>query len=147
MFNSKPQAPAKPPAPAPAKSPAAAPADPRALRRSSRLTIEIPVEVICKGPQNSVRTEETRTFVVSAHGCAFSLKTGAMPGERVVLIHKMSREEVTCRVVMCRQGKNGGWDTGVEFQSPSPRFWHIAFPPDDWDPSLRDHNPAAQVTK
>lgn len=117
------------------------------MRRSSRLTIEIPVEVICKGPQNTVHTEETRTFVVSAHGCALSLKTGALPGEKIVLIHKMSREEIVCRVVMCRQGKSGGWDTGVEFQSSSPNFWHIAFPPDDWDPAFRDQNPAPRVAK
>ena len=108
------------------------------MRRSSRLTIDIPVEVICKGSQNTMHTEETRTFVVSAHGCALSLKTGAMPGEKIVLIHKMSREEMICRVVMCRQSKSGTWDTGVEFQSPSPNFWHIAFPPDDWDPTFRD---------
>lgn len=121
--------------------------DPRLKRRSSRLTIEIPVEVICKGPQNKVRIEESRTFVVSAHGCALALKTGVLPGDTVVVIHKISREEVNCRVVMCRQGKEGGWDTGVEFQSPSPNFWHIAFPPDDWDPSHRDENVAVKTNK
>ncbi len=124
--------------PSSAKPSAQAPSDLKAMRRSSRLTIEVPVEVICKGPQNSLHTEETRTFVVSAHGCALSLKTGALPGENLVLIHKLSREEVVCRVVMCRQSKSGSWDTGVEFQNPSPNFWHIAFPPDDWDPALRD---------
>jgi hypothetical protein len=124
----------------PARTTPPAQADPKAMRRSSRLTIEIPVEVICKGPQNTLHTEETRTSVVSAHGCALSLKTGALPGENLVLIHKLSREEVVCRVVMCRQSKSGTWDTGVEFQSPSPHFWHIAFPPDDWDPALRDQN-------
>jgi hypothetical protein len=117
------------------------------MRRSSRLTLDIPVEVICKGPQNSVHTEETRTIVVSAHGCALSLKTGVLPGETIVLIHKLSREEITCRVVMCRQAKNSGWDTGVEFRSPNRNFWHIAFPPDDWDPSLREHKAPAPVRK
>jgi PilZ domain len=131
---------ARPPAPA-------VQSDPKRLRRSSRLTIEIPVEVICKGPQNSLRTEETKTFVVSAHGCALLLKAGVVPGEKLVLIHKMSREEMLCRVVMCRQGKTGIWETGVEFQGPSPNFWHIAFPPDDWDPELRDHNVAVKAPK
>jgi PilZ domain len=116
------------------------------MRRSSRLTIQIPVEVICKGAQNSVRVEETRTVVVSAHGCALMLKAGVMPGDTVVVIHKMSREEVSCRVVMCRQSKDGNWDTGLEFREPSPKFWHIAFPPDDWDPSFRD-GPAHRVVK
>ena len=122
--------------------------DPKLKRRSSRLTIEIPVEIICKGPQNTVRIEETRTFVVSAHGCAVSLKTGVLPGETVVVIHKMSREEMICRVVMCRQqGKGGVWETGLEFQRTSPLFWHIAFPPDDWDAANRNQNTAVEVQK
>ena len=128
-----------------ARSAQVAQSDPSRMRRSSRLTLEIPVEVICKGPQNTLLTEETKTFVVSAHGCALSLATGVAPGEKIVVIHKLSREEMVCRVVMCRQGKTGRWDTGVEFQSPSPKFWHVAFPPDDWDPSLRDHNVTARV--
>jgi hypothetical protein len=117
------------------------------MRRSSRLTLDVPVEVIYKGPQNKLQTEETRTFVVNAHGCGLSLKMGLLPGDRLVLIHKMSREEMTCRVVTCRQGKDSSWNAGLEFQSPSPQFWHIAFPPDDWDPSLRDHNAPAKGTK
>jgi hypothetical protein len=117
-------------------------------RRSSRLTIEIPIEVIGKGPQNTVRIEETRTTVVSAHGCAMTLQAAALPGDTVVVIHKMSREEITCRVVMCRQqGKGSRWDTGVEFQQPAPRFWHIAFPPDDWDLENRRQNAVIQVKK
>lgn len=117
-------------------------------RRSSRLTIDFPVEVICKGPQNTVHIEEARTFAVSAHGCAMTLKTGVLPGEIIVVIHKMSREEVTCRVVMCRQqSKGGGWETGVEFMAPSPRFWHIAFPPDDWDLLNRKQDAAVEVKK
>jgi hypothetical protein len=123
------------------------PNDPKAMRRSSRLTIEIPVEVICKGPQNKVHSEETRTFVVSAHGCGLSLQTSVLPGDRVVLIHKMSREEIPCRVVMCRQSKTSGWDTGLEFQNTAPNFWHIAFPPDDWDPALRDQSVPSPATK
>jgi len=117
-------------------------------RRSSRLTLDIPIEVIYKGPQNTIRTEDTRTVVVSAHGCGMQLKTGVLPGDTVVVIHKMSREEAICRVVMCRQlGKSGDWLTGVEFQSPSPRFWHIAFPPDDWDPAQRKQRPMPEVKK
>jgi len=92
--------------------------------------------------------EDTRTIVVSAHGCGMPLKTGVLPGESIVVIHKQSREEVVCRVVMCRQiGKGGDWTTGVEFQTPTPRFWHIAFPPDDWDPTLRDLPRAKEVRK
>jgi len=107
--------------------------DPRLKRRSSRLTIQIPVEVISKGPQNNVRSDETKTLVVSAHGCAITLNDPVLAGEKLVVIHKMSREEMICRVVVCRQGKGGLWEIGLEFQRPSPMFWHIAFPPDDWD--------------
>lgn len=116
------------------------------MRRSSRLTIEIPVEVVCKGSQDNVYTQETRTSAISAHGCALSLKTGLQTGETIVLIHKLSREEISSRVVWCRQAQGGTWDMGVEFQTPSSNFWHIAFPPDDWDPAIRDQD-MAQVKK
>jgi hypothetical protein len=142
MLNSPSQTPPRPVPPAQA--------DPKAMRRSSRLTIDIPVEVICKGSQNKMHTEETRTFVVSAHGCALCLKTSVVVGDRVVLVNKKSREEITCRIVMSRQSKSAGWDVGMEFQEAAPNFWHIAFPPDDWDPSLQGHNvapPAGKVSK
>jgi hypothetical protein len=134
----------RPKPPRPDSSPQA---DPKTMRRSSRLTIDIPVEVICKGAQNKLHTEETRTFVVSAHGCALCLQTNVASGENVVLIHKMSREEITCRVVMARKSKTAGWEIGMEFREPAPKFWHIAFPPDDWDPALREHNLAAPAGK
>jgi hypothetical protein len=92
--------------------------------------------------------EDARTFIVSAHGCGMTLKASILPGEAIVLIHKQSREEVICRVVMCRQQeKDGLWDTGVEFQTPAPRFWHIAFPPDDWDPADRKQRAIPGVKK
>jgi hypothetical protein len=127
----------------PAGAGSTAQGDPKRVRRSSRVTIEIPVEIICKGPHNSVHTEETRTLVVSAHGCGLLLNTPTVPGDKLVLIHKRSREEMVCRIVMCDKWKTGGWHTGVEFQSPSPKFWHIAFPP-DWEPSIRKHPVAAK---
>ncbi len=130
-LNSPPQA-SQPPLPGP---------DAKLRRRSSRVTIQIAVEVICKDAQNAVRVEETHTAIVSAHGCALALKQGVLPGEKVVLIHKVSREEVVCRVVACRQGKGGQWEAGLEFQRPSPKFWHIAFPPEDWDPAVFEASP------
>jgi hypothetical protein len=128
-----------PKSPHPAVRPAqTADVDPKSRRRSSRLTIDVPIEIISKGSQNKIQIDETRTYVVSAHGCGFTLKSGLQPGDSIVLIHKLSREEISCRVVMCRQvQKTGEWEAGVEFQVPSPKFWHIAFPPDDWDPSSR----------
>jgi hypothetical protein len=30
--------------------------------------------------------------------------------------------------------ETGATEISVEFESPSPRFWHIAFPPEDWTP-------------
>src|SRR4051812_35923828 len=101
----------------------------RAKRRSSRVTIQVPVEVISKDSKNAAHMEETQTVIVSAHGCAITLNQGVLAGDKVVVIHKLSREEMVCRVVACRQGKGGSWDAGLEFQRPSPMFWHIAFPP------------------
>jgi hypothetical protein len=35
------------------------------------------------------------------------------------------------------QGERGKQEVGLEFAEASPRFWKIAFPPDDWNPADR----------
>jgi hypothetical protein len=107
-------------------------------RRTTRVTIHIPVEVIQQGPQNEILTEETQTFSVSAYGAGIVLRVAPRVGQNVVLIHKQTKEEVLCRVANTSPiPKSLNHEVGVEFKQPNHKFWHINFPPEDWDPTSR----------
>jgi len=48
-------------------------------------------------------------------------------------------------VVEIGESHSGKSEVGIEFLEPSPRFWRIAFPPEDWSapaPKLRFCHPA-----
>jgi hypothetical protein len=111
---------------------------PSRQRRSSRVTISIPIEVIHQGPKNEIIVEETQTLSVSAYGAGIALKTAQRVGQTVVLIHAQSREELLCRVRSTRPiPKSTNHEVGIAFEQSAPTFWHINFPPEDWDPSVR----------
>jgi hypothetical protein len=112
---------------------------PNRQRRASRVTIAIPVEVIRQGPKNEIMVEETQTLNVSAYGASIVLKVPPQVGQTVVLIQVQSREEALCRVRSTRPiPKTTNHEVGVAFEQPSPVFWHITFPPEDWDSSVRE---------
>jgi hypothetical protein len=106
---------------------------PNKQRRARRVTISFPIEVIRQGPKNEIILEDAQTLTVSAYGAAIALTSAPRIGQTVVLIQKQSREEALCRVRDTRPiPKSTNYAVGVEFERPSPLFWHITFPPDDW---------------
>ena len=72
-------------------------------RRAPRVSIAIPIEVIYQGPGNKLVAEDTKTCVVSAYGAGIILKQAPQLEQAIVLIHKLTREEVFCRVADARQ--------------------------------------------
>ena len=106
-------------------------------RRSSRVTIDIPVEVYGQGSDGTVFREETRTQVVSAHGALLLLKTEVGVKQVLLLVHKKTRNEIQCRVAYRKENEKGPAEVGMEFENPSLSFWHIDFPPEDWNRAER----------
>lgn len=120
---------------APGVTPASAQGSP-ADRRSQRVHIHIPVLVYGNWKGEPFR-EETQTEVVNAHGARIVLATPVEKGQRLYLTHAGRHEELICRVVYIGAVEEGKTRIGIEFEQPAPRFWQIAFPPEDWDPSER----------
>ncbi len=106
-------------------------------RRSSRVTIDIPVEVYGQGADGTVFREETRTQVVNAHGALLLLKTEVGLKQMLLLVHKKTRNEIRCRVAYRKEIRKGRAEVGMEFLDPSPGFWGIGFPPEDWNRAER----------
>jgi hypothetical protein len=72
------------------------------------------------------------TQVVNAHGGLLDASFRMVPGQKIRLVNPHSKKEVGCRVVWIGRASDGNFPTGFEFDEPSPRFWGIDFPPNDW---------------
>lgn len=53
---------------------------------------------------------------------------------RFVLEHAGTKETINCRVVASAKQAPEGFHVPISFDVPSPRFWKIDFPPEDWKP-------------
>ena len=105
-------------------------------RRSHR--VHIAMKVLVRGTSESIPfREESQTISVNAHGCMVRLAARVTRGQRVTIINGATAEELDCTVTFTGQKESGKTEIGLEFSEPSPVFWRIAFPPEDWDPTER----------
>ncbi len=113
-------------------------------RRSQRVVLSMPILVRTEdGPRDASFEEKTHTLVVNAHGALIALSGKVKKGQKLRLINIATQAEELCRVVHLGAVADAKNQVGVEFLKPSPDFWHIAFPPEDWvmpkqEPALAD---------
>lgn len=107
---------------------------PTTIRRSQRLLLAIRVVVSGQQPSGLPFAEEAVTQVVNAHGALVLMKQMVANGDRLRVRNVKTGEEVACTVVVVGEHQDHKRGIGIEFDEPSPRFWHVAFPPDDWTP-------------
>jgi hypothetical protein len=101
-------------------------------RRSMRVLLSVPISVNGKTVQNQDFSEETRTLVVNAHGALISLAAPVVANQTIFVSNNATEETEECRIVYLGNTQAGKAQMGVEFLSPSPTFWQIDFPPEDW---------------
>ena len=107
---------------------------PANVRRSQRVVVLIRVCVIRHDAGREITSEDTHTVVVNAHGALLPLAMMVRAGDALTLQHLMSREEKQIRVVRVTEEEPIALPkVAVAFTSPAPHFWHIDFPPADWD--------------
>jgi hypothetical protein len=99
-------------------------------RRSSRVTIDVPVEITGRTANGVAFREETRTIVVNAHGALLNLASLNITST-IVIKNKQTDGEVECRVINQKERQQGRADLAIEFIGVHPTFWAITFPPDD----------------
>jgi hypothetical protein len=113
-------------------------------RRSHRVNIAMPV--LIRGTKGGQAFEEPAfTVSVSAHGCMMRVATQVTRGQEVAIVNTKTAEELPSTVTFIGQKDSGKTEIGVEFAEPSPLFWRIAFPPEDWDPSERKRSGSPQA--
>ena len=101
-------------------------------RRSQRLLRHLPILVKGNLETKGPFTEPTRTVVINAHGALITLITRAALGQELTLTNVDTQEEQECRVVYLGTKEAGRTEVGIAFHHPTPKFWGIAAPPDDW---------------
>jgi hypothetical protein len=97
----------------------------------------IPVFVYGSDESGAPFKEITNTVVISGNGCLIELETPVAKEQQLLLANMKSGAELTCHVATIRPPENGKIQVGIRFDEPSPRFWGLGFPPEDWDPSER----------
>jgi hypothetical protein len=108
-----------------------------ARNRTTRVHIAIPVFIYGNNPSGSPFKEITQTVAVNANGCLIELATPVVKEQPLLLTNMKTNDEIACNVVTPGNLVNGKTQVGLRFAQPSPRFWGIGFPPEDWDPASR----------
>ncbi len=103
-----------------------------ARRRSQRVFLQTKVVVFGKSGAGAQFQEETVTQALNAHGALVLLRQVVSHGQRLVLTNSTTQEDIECRVVFLGPKQGDQTQIGVEFLKPSPNFWRISFPPEDW---------------
>jgi hypothetical protein len=98
-------------------------------RRSDRVLINIPIEVIGEDLAGNSFRERAHTMVINRNGASFVLPAAIMPGKEIIVKNLQTAQ--SCRFLACRGGKDlpGGLrEWAVECLDPAPNFWRISFP-------------------
>lgn len=84
--------------------------------------------------EGKATTFDVHTLNVNPDGALVVMKKCLASGTRLVLENSNTRERVACKVARQPRESSEGFQIPLEFDSPSPRFWRITFPPTDWRP-------------
>jgi hypothetical protein len=102
-------------------------------RRSQRVILTMPVDVRTEGVPREVSFEEqTHTLIVNLHGALILLAGKVIKGQKLLMKNRATQIEQLCQVASLGSKAEGKTQVGVEFLNPSPDFWQISFPPEDW---------------
>ena len=102
-------------------------------QRSQRVILTLAVKVRTEAGRGSDSFEETtQTLLVNAHGALIALAHKVGNGQKLLITNCATHVECACNVAHIGPLSAGKTQIGIEFALPSPDFWRIAFPPEDW---------------
>ena len=95
-------------------------------RRAQRVLLRMPVLIHLPGKANPINGF---THTVSATGAMVILPEGLSTGTKLSIENPKTQKKVEAHVVRPPQMNPEGSLVPIEFNSPSPQFWNIFFPP------------------
>jgi hypothetical protein len=109
-------------------------------RRSTRLTLSLPITVIGVDPLHEPFAELTRTVMISCHGCKYISKHYVSKGSELTLeiprgIPKTPPRRVTAKVAWLQRPRDTREMLHIAVNLNVPgNVWDIPMPPEDWFP-------------
>ncbi len=117
-------------------------------RRSTRLSISIPVVISGVDIDGNDFSEGVRTQVVNKHGGKIATTRRLKMGSEVLIENPASGKSANSKVVWLDGNQSPDGLRSVALQLvEAQNIWGISFPPDDWTADLREDPPAAPRTK
>ena len=101
------------------------------IRRSSRVTLRVPLKIYEPGSNKRFLVEETSALKVSLWGGLVCLRTAVSRDQKLFLVNQATGEAAESKVAYLGPKQLGGRRlrlVAVEFLRPSPSFWGLAFP-------------------
>ena len=114
-------------------------------RRSTRLTIAIPISLSGKDAKGTDFREDTRTIVVNKHGAKIYSATELALGTELQVENRTSGQSARAQVVWFgkRRAPGEAMEVGVQLLD-AQNIWGIDFPPDDWEDSQQANGAPAK---
>jgi hypothetical protein len=116
-------------------------------RRSTRVSISIPVVISGVDIDGNNFREGARTQVVNKHGGKIVTTRRLKMGAEVMIENPASGKSAKSKVVWLdgTQSPEGVHGVGLQL-TEAQNIWGISFPPDDWSVELRDDPPPVRRT-
>jgi hypothetical protein len=101
----------------------------QATRRSDRVSVTVPIEVIGKDVKGHQFVQQTRTLVISRYGASIALPHKLATKQEFVIRRQGIEKKAKARVVKQIAGQSGEYVYGVMLLDPRVNLWAIEFPP------------------
>lgn len=109
--------------------------DERNRRRSERVVLQVSLRLSAMMPDGKRISIEARSLVVNAHGGLLDVGMEMIAGQQIRLNRPKAENITTGRVLRVEGSEEGRFLVAFEFESPTPNFWPVRFPPGDWSPA------------
>ncbi len=96
-------------------------------RRTTRLSLQVPLTVRCRLPEGETIDLKASTYTVSANGALVLMDSPLIPGQTVKVFNEHTAKSVDCIVTSLREKRERRF-VGMAFANPNIDFWHIVFP-------------------
>src|SRR5208282_1567980 len=108
-------------------------------RRSSRLSLSLPIVIHGKDAHQKAYRESTHTLIVNRHGAKFLTSQQLVVGADILVENPTLGSVAKAKVVWVsgKRNPNGFQEAGVQL-AESQNIWGLEFPPDDWTLKGRD---------
>jgi hypothetical protein len=102
--------------------------DEQKVRRSGRVTLAVPVELVGTDVYGQEFWEETKTAVVSRYGAAVISKRKLTPQQEMTIRRLDTNKEAEIRIVAKVSDEKDGYVYGVGFTNSAVDFWEVDLP-------------------